>query len=210
MNSVTPIVSLSQTMKVIIDNDLNNLSKPSQKSAADDLKIAVSTIRNRSKGIMNFVNAYREFTNIPLPDIKEVFVSELCSGVIALFESDGSSSIAFNIKNDFILVCDQDQIEQVLINTIKNAKEATIDVEFPLITVKAHIINQLKTIEIIDNGRGVNPDEINKMFVPFYTTKISGTGIGLSLSRQIMQMHNGSLEYEANEPSGSRFILVFR
>lgn len=209
MNTVTPIVSLSETMKDIIEIDLQTVIDPQQKSGVEDLKNAIHTVINRSKGIMNFVNAYREFTNIPLPNLSEVFVSNLFQNVQALYETRHNQSIRFDIFQDFTILADPDQIEQVLINIIKNAIEATEKTQNPMISIKAFMDQQAKTIEISDNGEGVTVEDSEKIFVPFFTSKPSGTGIGLSLSRQIMQMHGGTLEYLANKPIGTKFVLLF-
>ena len=209
MNTVTPIVSLSETMKDIIEIDLQTVIDPQQKSGVEDLKNAIHTVINRSKGIMNFVNAYREFTNIPVPNLSEVLVSTLFQNVQALYETRHSQSIRFDIIQDFTILADPDQIEQVLINIIKNAIEATEKTQNSMITIKAFMDHQAKSIEVCDNGEGVNPEDSEKIFVPFFTSKPSGTGIGLSLSRQIMQMHGGTLEYLPNKPEGSKFVLIF-
>ncbi|MBP6238201.1 MAG: GHKL domain-containing protein [Saprospiraceae bacterium] len=209
MNTVTPIVSLSETMKDIIEIDLQTVIDPQQKSGVEDLKNAIHTVINRSKGIMNFVNAYREFTNIPVPNLSEVLVSTLFHNVQALYETRHSQSIRFDIIQDFTILADPDQIEQVLINIIKNAIEATEKTQNSMISIKAFMDHQAKTIEVCDNGEGVTPEDSEKIFVPFFTSKPSGTGIGLSLSRQIMQMHGGTLEYLPNKPEGSKFVLIF-
>lgn len=209
MNTVTPIVSLSETMKDIIEIDLQTVIDPQQKSGVEDLKNAIHTVINRSKGIMNFVNAYREFTNIPVPNLSEVLVSTLFQNVQALYETRHSQSIRFDIIQDFTILADPDQIEQVLINIIKNAIEATEKTQNSMISIKAFMDHQAKTIEVCDNGEGVTPEDSEKIFVPFFTSKPSGTGIGLSLSRQIMQMHGGTLEYLPNKPEGSKFVLIF-
>lgn len=209
MNTVTPIVSLSETMRDIIDIDLEGVNDSKHLAGVNDLKKAISTVINRSKGIMNFVNAYREFTNIPLPNMKEINVSDLFREVSSLFESKEGNLISFNVNNDFTILCDTDQIEQVLINIIKNAREATIGLNTPIITVTAYLKEQNKTIVVSDNGVGINSTEIEKIFVPFYTTKASGTGIGLSLSRQIMQIHGGMLEHIDDKNPGSRFMVIF-
>ncbi len=205
MNTVTPIVSLSETMRDIIDTDLSNVSGHQQEEGVKDLKNAITTVINRSKGIMNFVNAYREFTNIPLPKVSDFPIAQVFEELQALYEQD---NIHFIIDQNFKLVADPDQIGQVLINLIKNAVEATQNVEQPQIQVRAYINHQDKIIEVVDNGTGVSKDALDKIFVPFFTTKLTGTGIGLSLSRQIIQMHGGRLEFEDLEPQGSRFYIV--
>lgn len=206
MNTVTPIVSLSETMRDIIDTDLKDVSESHQQEGVKDLKNAITTVINRSKGIMNFVNAYREFTNIPLPNLSELGVSDLFEEIRAIY---GSGHVNFIVENDFKLLADRDQIGQVLINLIKNAVEATSDLTSPLVNVRSFVRNHEKIIEIIDNGPGIDPENVDKIFVPFFTTKSNGTGIGLSLSRQIIQMHGGRLDYEAVTPNGSKFYIIF-
>ena len=206
MNTVTPIVSLSQTMRDIIDADLKEVSGHQQVEGVKDLKNAINTVINRSKGIMNFVNAYREFTNIPLPHVTELHISLVFEELKSLFENE---SINFIIDSDFKILADGDQIGQVLINLLKNAIEATENIEKPKVTIRAYNNQKDKIIEVVDNGSGIKPDELEKIFVPFFTTKPTGTGIGLSLSRQIIQMHGGRLEYDTQTSSGSRFYIVF-
>ncbi|MBK8053200.1 MAG: GHKL domain-containing protein [Saprospiraceae bacterium] len=206
MNTVTPIVSLSQTMRDIIDTDLKDISGHQQEEGVKDLKHAINTVINRSKGIMNFVNAYREFTNIPLPNIAELQVSQVFDELKSFFENQPTH---FIIEHDFKILADKDQIGQVLINLLKNAIEATEKTENATISIRAYMNQQDKIIEVVDNGSGIKPEEEEKIFVPFFTTKPTGTGIGLSLSRQIIQMHGGRLEYEALRPCGSRFYIVF-
>ena len=205
MNTVTPIVSLSQTMRDIIDTDLKDVSGHQQVEGVKDLKNAINTVINRSKGIMNFVNAYREFTNIPLPNVSELHISQVFDELKSLFENQ---PIDFILDSNFKIHADSDQIGQVLINLLKNAVEATENIENAKITIKAYLNQQDKIIEVVDNGSGIKPDDADKIFVPFFTTKPTGTGIGLSLSRQIIQMHGGRLEYEALRPCGSRFYIV--
>ena len=205
MNTVTPIVSLSQTMRDIINTDLKDVSGHQQEEGVKDLKNAINTVINRSKGIMNFVNAYREFTNIPLPNVSELHISQVFDELKSLFENQ---PIDFILDSNFKIHADSDQIGQVLINLLKNAVEATENIENAKITIKAYLNQQDKIIEVVDNGTGIKPDDADKIFVPFFTTKPTGTGIGLSLSRQIIQMHGGRLEYEALRPCGSRFYIV--
>lgn len=209
LNTVTPIVSLTETMKSIIDIDLNDVQKDIHKEAVIDLKQAVNTVIHRSKGIMNFVNAYREFTSIPLPNLAEVKVSDILKEVESLYEKRTDITIHFELVNDYTVLCDIDQIQQVLINLIKNSIEATEDVDIPKINILACNDGHLKSITISDNGSGLEKEDIEKIFVPFYTTKSQGSGIGLSLSRQIMFMHNGMLECEQSADGGASFSIKF-
>jgi signal transduction histidine kinase len=193
-------------MRDIIEADLKEVSGHQQVEGVKDLKNAINTVINRSKGIMNFVNAYREFTNIPLPHVTELHISLVFEELKSLFENE---SINFIIDSDFKILADGDQIGQVLINLLKNAIEATENIEKPKVTIRAYNNQKDKIIEVVDNGSGIKPDELEKIFVPFFTTKPNGTGIGLSLSRQIIQMHGGRLEYDTQTSSGSRFYIVF-
>lgn len=205
MNTVTPIVSLSETMYDIIVSDLKDVKEPQQAEGVKDLENAITTVINRSKGIMNFVSAYREFTNIPSPNISALKVSFIFNEISSMYKP---FDVQFIVENDFVVMCDVDQIGQVLINLIKNAQEATQLVTHPKIIVRSSKLQHENIIEVIDNGTGISADDVDKIFVPFFTTKSSGTGIGLSLSRQIVMMHGGSLEYEPQWPQGSRFYIT--
>lgn len=208
MNSVTPIVSLAETMKDIVETEIK-ASNQKEEESIKDLKEALQTVQRRGNGIMKFVNAYREFTSIPLPNKSLVFVSDLfrtIEGIFALKAGENTIKLSFEIVNDFETVIDSDQIEQVLINLIKNAFEAENASE---ISVKGYLNQTIKTIEIADNGKGIDKDIQEKIFIPFYTTKKTGSGIGLSLSRQIMQLNDGNINFFENHPSGSIFVLQF-
>ena len=209
MNSVTPIVSLAETMKDIIHHDFGDVQKEQHIIAVEDLQQAVDTIAARSKGIMNFVFAYREFTSVPQPLFKETKVSDLFENIKTLYEGRPNGDFSIEIKNNFSLLIDTDQITQVLINLIKNAFESVLPPSKALVRIIAYTRDQQKIIEVRDNGTGVPADKIDQIFVPFFTTKPEGSGIGLSLSRQIMHLHHGNITYKANEPEGAIFILQF-
>jgi two-component system, NtrC family, nitrogen regulation sensor histidine kinase NtrY len=210
MNSVTPIVSLSETMEEIVGSDLQNLKGP-QAEAVNDLKYALQTVKKRSKGIMNFVNAYREFTNIPKPNLQEVPIGLLIKNLQNIYkkhlDTEAKPRLVFEIIQTFNIFIDQEQIEQVLLNVIKNAFEAPYSDKSPLIIVRVSMQNGIKKIEIIDNGEGILESQKEKIFVPFFTSKESGSGVGLSLSRQIMQLHGGTLSYHKNNGGGSIFRI---
>ncbi len=209
MNTVTPIVSLTETMKTIIEVDLIDVEKEIHVEGVNDLRQAIHTVIHRSKGIMNFVNAYREFTSIPLPLFSDVKISNLLKVVESLYDTRQDVIIQFEIRHDFDLICDVDQIQQVLINLIKNSLEAIHGINEPSVKVIAYIADHVKTIAIIDNGHGISLADAEQIFVPFFTTKTTGSGIGLSLSRQIMFMNNGTLQYKQNESGGSIFLITF-
>jgi nitrogen fixation/metabolism regulation signal transduction histidine kinase len=210
MNSVTPIVSLASTMREIIELDLS--AKDDIQETVSDLKEALFTIENRSKGIMNFVNAYREFTSIPKPKFEETNSKELITQVLNLVQpqlKEKQVVLKTDFKEDFELLADTEQIEMVLINIIKNGVEAVENRLNPQIRIRTYEIDEQKIIEIADNGSGIEPEALEKIFIPFYTTKKTGSGIGLSLSRQIMQMHGGNLKVSSKVGEGSRFLIIF-
>ena len=210
MNSVTPIVSLASTMREIIELDL--AEKDDIQETVADLKEALFTIENRSKGIMNFVNAYREFTSIPKPKFEETNSKDLIAQVLNLVQpqlKEKQVVLKTDFKEDFELLADTEQIEMVLINIIKNAVESVENRLNPQVRIRTYEIDEQRIIEIADNGSGIEPEALEKIFIPFYTTKKTGSGIGLSLSRQIMQMHGGNLKVSSKVGEGSKFLIIF-
>jgi two-component system, NtrC family, nitrogen regulation sensor histidine kinase NtrY len=210
MNSVTPIVSLVGTMKSIVELDLAD--KPEISETVGDLSEALNTIEGRGKGIMNFVNAYREFTSIPKPVMQEVRAKVLIENVLNLVKpqlQERKVQLITQYYDDFELMADREQIEMVLINLIKNAIEAMDKKLSPKLKIKTISADNQSIIEINDNGSGIEPEALEKIFIPFYTTKKTGSGIGLSLSRQIMQMHGGNLKAYSEVGKGTTFQLVF-
>jgi two-component system, NtrC family, nitrogen regulation sensor histidine kinase NtrY len=211
MNSVTPIVSLAETMRDIVNDEIKPTTATEIESV-NDLKEALVTVQKRGLGIMKFVNAYREFTSIPLPSKTHIEVTDLLKRVEGIFApkvAEGNIKLSFDYDADFEIFIDQDQLEQVLINIIKNAFEANYTCESPEISVRSKLKNGIKTIEILDNGTGVPLDIREKIFIPFFTSKKLGSGIGLSLSRQIMALNDAKINYQSISPQGTAFILEF-
>ncbi|TWF44459.1 histidine kinase/DNA gyrase B/HSP90-like ATPase [Chitinophaga polysaccharea] len=197
MNSVTPIVSLISTMQEIVDLDIAPGAQ--HQEGISDLREALQTVESRSKGIMNFVNAYRDYTTLPQPQFTSVNVKTLITSVGSLFQADmKQAGIQFNVKIDaenLELHADVSQLQMVLINLVKNAMDALEHTPNANISLKLYQNNiQQICIEITDNGPGIDEDAMNKIFIPFFTTKKKGSGIGLSLSQQIIQMHGGQLK----------------
>ena len=211
MNSVTPIVSLAETMRDIVNDEINPTTATEIESV-NDLKEALVTVQKRGLGIMKFVNAYREFTSIPLPSKTHIEVTDLLKRVEGIFApkvAEGNIKLSFDYDADFEIFIDQDQLEQVLINIIKNAFEANYTCDSPEISVRSKLKNGIKTIEILDNGTGIPVDIREKIFIPFFTSKKLGSGIGLSLSRQIMALNDAKINYQSISPQGTAFILEF-
>ncbi|MGN7887060.1 sensor histidine kinase [Dyadobacter endophyticus] len=211
MNSMTPIVSLVGTMRLIVNEDIERST--SDQEAVNDLKEALSTLEKRSKGMMQFVNAYRDFTTLPKPVFANLGVAELLQEVLQLLQTDLTQSGVIwklSVKPELLTVkADASQIQQVLINLIKNASEAFSHQTERLITLSAYQVDGTVIIEVADNGDGIEPEALENIFIPFYTTKKTGSGIGLSLSRQILQQHNGQLNVESQVGKGTVFTLEF-
>ena len=210
MNSMTPIVSLVGTMRLIVNEDIEN-SKTNQE-AVGDLKEALQTLEKRSKGMMQFVNAYRDFTTLPKPNFASLNVKELLHEVIQLMQTDLTAVGVLwqvNVKPETLTVkADSSQIQQVLINLIKNASESFSAQTNRMISISAYVTDSLTIIEVEDNGDGIEPEALDNIFIPFYTTKKTGSGIGLSLSRQILQQHGGQLNVRSDVGKGTVFSLV--
>jgi nitrogen fixation/metabolism regulation signal transduction histidine kinase len=211
MNSMTPILSLVGTMRLIVNEDIEKST--TDQEAVGDLKEALQTLEKRSQGMMQFVNAYRDFTTLPKPNLAQVEVRELIRDVVQLLQVNLSTAgVQCQVEvtpENLSVRADCDQIQQVLINLIKNALEAFSTQPAPLIKLNAYTSeNQSAVIEVIDNGDGIEPEALEKIFIPFYTTKKTGSGIGLSLSRQILQQHGGQLTAHSQVGQGTVFSLV--
>lgn len=198
MNSITPIISLSETLS---EREMTEKNYPVMRQG-------MQTIHRRSKGLLEFVENYRKLTRLPAPLRRPVSVSELLQDLQKLFPEE---YIRIEMpETDRTLQIDRTQIEQVLINLIKNAKEACSKQEHPLIEVKVvPVFSWQCLITVSDNGGGILPDVQDKIFVPFFTTKPSGSGIGLSLCKQIMNRHGGNITVKSTVGQGSCFTLQF-
>ena len=200
MNSITPIISLSETLS---ERGIPKLLGEKEYSI---MLQAMQTIHRRSKGLLEFVENYRRLTRIPTPVCTKVSITELCMDLKKLFPEE---YIHFEMPaSDLFLYADRAQIEQVLINLLKNARETCerkIDKEIQI----KFCSKDNPTLTISDNGEGILTDVLDKIFVPFFTTKTSGSGIGLSLCKQIMTLHDGSINVKSEIGKGSCFILTF-
>lgn len=215
MNSITPISSLTSTLRDILDHEM--VQKEScyelKEEGAEDLREGLATIENRSKGLIKFIDAYREYTSLPKPKFQQVKIRELIDKVAHLMKTEiRKTNIRFDYecRTEYLTIqADEEMIEQVLINLLKNAKEALAETENPSLQLIGKYEDNAIKIEVIDNGPGIIQEAIDHIFVPFYTTKRTGSGIGLSLSRQIMQMHNGSITVESEPDVRTIFTLRF-
>lgn len=215
MNSITPISSLTSTLREILDHDMErkNNHYELRDEGAEDLREGLSTIENRSKGLIKFIDAYREYTSLPKPKVTVVRLKDVIDKVAQLMRIElKKTSIAFHCEcsSEYITInADVEMIEQVLINLLKNAIEALAETREPKLELIGRYDENAVKIEVIDNGPGIIREALEHIFVPFYTTKRTGSGIGLSLSRQIMQMHNGSITAESEPDVRTVFTLRF-
>ncbi|HEY0770252.1 MAG TPA: ATP-binding protein, partial [Sphingobacteriaceae bacterium] len=215
MNSITPISSLTSTLREILDHEMvqKEHAYELKEEGAEDLREGLATIENRSKGLIKFIDAYREYTSLPKPTFKQVRLKEMIEKVAHLMRTEiRKTQIKFEYEcsSDYLTIqADEEMIEQVLINLLKNAKEALAETENPSLKLLGKYEDNAIKIEVIDNGPGIIKEAIDHIFVPFYTTKRTGSGIGLSLSRQIMQMHNGSITVESEPDVCTIFTLRF-
>jgi len=215
MNSITPISSLTSTLKDVLHYDLKECDGHFElkSESAEDLKEGLNTIENRSKGLIKFIDAYREYTSLPKPKLKSIRLKELIEKVATLMRPDikrSNINFSYTCSSEYLTIqADEEMIEQVLINLLKNAVEALAETENPTLELRGEYDESSVKISVIDNGSGIIKEAIEKIFVPFYTTKRTGSGIGLSLSRQIMQMHNGSISVESAPDVMTVFTLRF-
>lgn len=182
-NSLSPIASISQTLKRMLERDANSAV------VADDLREGLDIISERAMGLSQFVDSYKQLAKLPEPKIQALSIRSLAEKIVALFDR---TPIVIEMKTDFILQLDPVQFEQVLINLVKNAVEATaLTNPSSAINIRWAASRQFFKMDICDQGSGIsNPDNL---FVPFYSTKKQGSGIGLVLCRQIIEAHNGRL-----------------
>lgn len=216
MNSITPISSLASTVhEMLIDNHENEIQlKPTDQEDIHSVDSALSTIQNRSRGLLNFVEIYRDLTRIPKPNFRHFELIELFKRNEELMKSKMEK---FNIQCQYKIfpeklkiTADPDLIDQVMINLLLNAIDAVKENENPKVKIIASQKNNGHAIiEVSDNGTGIKPDILDKIFMPFFTSKKTGTGIGLSLSRQIMSLHKGSISVNSKLNEGTTFTLTF-
>ncbi|MCP3874863.1 MAG: GHKL domain-containing protein [Desulfobacteraceae bacterium] len=209
MNSITPISSLAATANLLITK-----GRKMSDSDADDLAQALNTIEKRSKGLMQFVQNYRSFARIPDPNFQILPIKDLFKRINSLSQTQlKHQKIQFtvSIKPENLQVkVDPDLIEQVLLNLMSNAIEAVKETKSPEITLSAQMTDASKVkIEIIDNGCGIEKTVLPKIFIPFFSTKSEGSGVGLSLSRQIMRLHGGGIHVDSNPGVNTVSSLVF-
>ena len=210
MNSVTPIASLSETMQTMLSN------KPADaigEDVVEDIRFSLNTIQKRSERLIDFVENYRRLTRVPKPVIQPVGVQNFLVNIENLMREEiGRNNIvlSLDIEDDTLdIKIDPMLVEQVLINLIRNSIHAVEGKSEKHIEVKAYRDEKMIIIEVTDNGKGIPEKELKEIFVPFFSTKKDGSGIGLSLSKQIMSLHGGRIKVDSILNEGTSFYLVF-
>lgn len=215
MNSITPVASLAKTAVDLVDDAASKVTdNPDVVEELTDVKDAVNTVARRSDSLMNFVSSYRQLTRLPPPQKSQVLLAELFEEVSKLATQDWeekSLSLIIDIQpSELDVTADRDMLEQVLINLLKNAAQALEGAAGDTVWLSAHINRRGRVvIDVADNGSGIPTDIAKKIFVPFFTTKREGSGVGLALARQIMLSHGGAISLNENEGGGAKFSLTF-
>jgi signal transduction histidine kinase len=216
LNSAIPITNLAGMTAQMLEDDSGAVLKPEKIGAesAEDIHHSLKVIETRTHGLINFVTATKSLTDIPKPNIRRILIKDLFERIAILYKPKFTErGVRFEtniIPPDLSLEADMELIEQVLINLIKNALEAMREESDPeLLLTASHKETDHLQISVSDNGEGISRDVIERIFLPFYSTRENNSGIGLSLSQQIMMLHNGRLDVSTENKKGATFTMVF-
>lgn len=208
LNSFTPVSSLASTIK-----DMTS-EKTIDVEDIKDINLAASTIKKRSDGLLDFVKDYRTISNVPVPILNKLKIKDFLKEINLLMQSNADNAKVelklLPIPANATVLADRKLIEQVLINLINNSIHALKGVESPIIKLSCNVEDGKTVILVWDNGRGIDKEIMNQIFIPFYTTKKSGSGIGLSLSKNILKKHGGNLFVTSEKGKYTNFSLVFK
>ncbi len=212
MNSVAPISSLAATLKNRLQQSVNKLNNDT--GSVDDLELGIETIQRRSEGLLKFAETYRNLNKITTLNLKKVYIRDIFENLHRLMQptlDQKNIDLEIILKDpELVLEADTNLVEQVLINLVVNAIEGVKEKATPRIILSAYVANTKKTIiKVTDNGTGMTEEVMDKIFIPFFSTKKHGSGIGLSLCKQIMMLHKGSIQVQSAEGEGTAFILQF-
>jgi two-component system, NtrC family, nitrogen regulation sensor histidine kinase NtrY len=217
MNSITPIASLSSTLDLMLKGMVaqgNGEELKIDQESVSEIQEALQTISKRSTGLLHFVNTYRNLTRIPQPNFQLCRVRELFTNIEKLMEEEikrcGFEFIVHVEPEDLEFTADDQLIEQVLINLLKNSLHALNGSTGGKMQLLGFLNKRGRvTLQVIDNGPGILKDVLDKIFIPFFTTKPSGSGIGLSLSKQILRLHNGTITAHSEPNVETVFTMTF-
>ena len=201
MNTISPVASLSDTLSKSMDENSHSEL---------DVKAGLETISSSSKNLIKFVETYRQLSGVARPVRKAIMVEELINKVFALGNEMAPEGVTCRFQAqepDLMIYADEGQISQILINLVKNAVQAGASE----ITITGSMgLEDEVILNVANNGQPISPESQEQIFVPFFTTKKKGSGIGLSISRQIMRNHNGSIELTRSDSTATVFTLIFR
>jgi nitrogen fixation/metabolism regulation signal transduction histidine kinase len=212
LNSFTPVSSLASTI-VDMTNEANEI-KQDDRELINDINLAASTIKRRSDALLEFVNDYRTISSVPKPHIKEILLLPFLDNIKRLLSPElEKENVLLEIKKlppKTIIKADERLLEQIFINLIGNSRHALKEIKNPKITIDCTINEKNTIIRISDNGKGIPPEIMNQIFIPFYTTRKEGSGIGLSLSKDIMKKHGGDIFVQSIENENTTFSLLLK
>jgi two-component system, NtrC family, nitrogen regulation sensor histidine kinase NtrY len=229
INSVTPIASLASTIDedlsyhlASLDEQAKNLAgaehyivpKEQFQESVEEVHYAIKTIQRRSEGLIRFVKDFRSLTKVPMPNLQSLDFKDIANSILFLLKEEfKKNQIQFELlvnPPNLQVIADPQLLEQVLINLLKNACHAVEGKTEKKIALRAHLDSMSKVVvEIEDTGSGISEEAMKNIFIPFFTTKKSGSGIGLSLSRQVMRLHGGSISVQSELGAGTTFTLRF-
>jgi len=211
MNSIAPISSLSQTLQGEVQKSID--APDTHTLNLIDLNAGITSIKSRSEGLMKFAKTYRTLNKVSQVNRSRVKVNQLFANINNLMQPSldkKNIDLSFINKNAKLeLNIDVHLIEQVMINLILNARDACSDSNNPKIVVAAEKFRDSIQIKVSDNGKGIPKEVLDNIFIPFFSTKKTGSGIGLSLSKQIMMLHNGRIQVQSEEGKGTVISLFF-
>jgi signal transduction histidine kinase len=212
MNSIAPISSLAETLKHRLQATSSQLKEDDK--SFEDLELGIDTIQRRSEGLLKFAETYRNLNKITTLNLQKIYLRELFANIHQLmqptFEQKKIELEIIMRDPDIVMQADPSLLEQVLINLVVNAIEAVKESDKPRIVLSAEqTTNKKIIIKVIDNGQGMHAELLDKIFIPFFSTKKQGSGIGLSLCKQIVMLHKGTLQVQSVEGQGSAFALQF-
>jgi two-component system, NtrC family, nitrogen regulation sensor histidine kinase NtrY len=216
MNSVTPIASLTETLQAMLTDTQGN-PKPFDAVTADnldDIRFSLNTIHKRSEGLLSFVDKYRTLSRVPRPTLATIHLRTFLDHISTLLTPDlqrQAITLTTSTNDDALTIAaDAALLEQVMINLVSNSTYALQATPQKQISIRTYTSDRHTILEVTDNGKGIPPKEINDIFIPFFSTRKEGMGIGLSLSKQIMSLHGGTIRVQSVVGQGASFSLYFK
>ncbi len=215
MNSVTPVTSLSETIRNLLTDKAGNPLPPEKldKERIDDIILALETIIRRSHGMLNFVEDYRKLTKLPAPNFEAFTIKAVFSDVCQLMQAEAKTKeieLKTDLQNSKLSIrADRKMVEQILINLIGNALHMIEPGGGGKILLSAHVDESRVVLTVSDNGPGIPENILPSIFIPFFSTRKNGTGIGLTLSKNIMKLHKGNISVRSKPGEGTTFELSF-